>query len=113
GTTGPTAPARRPVSILPRGFLAPDGGAVRFGGRSIVGLPPHAICRLGLARTFQITRTFVRMTALENVRVGALARHPRAPEALARAREVVERVGLGARAGRGAGRPPAAARARA
>jgi branched-chain amino acid transport system ATP-binding protein len=39
------------------------------------------------------------MTVLENVRVGALARHPRVPEALDRARLVVERVGLGARAG--------------
>src|SRR5207302_419096 len=71
---------------------------VRFNGRSIVGLAPHAICRLGLARTFQIVRPFPHMTVLENVRVGALARHPRAPEALAQARDVVARVGLAGRA---------------
>jgi branched-chain amino acid transport system ATP-binding protein len=99
GLIGPNGAGKTTVFNLLSGFLAPDGGNVRFNGRSIVGLPPHAICRLGLARTFQITRPFARMTVLENVRVGALARHPQAPEALGRAREVVERVGLGARAG--------------
>ena len=99
GLIGPNGAGKTTVFNLLSGFLAPDGGDVRFNGRSIVGLPPHAICRLGLARTFQITRPFARMTVLENVSVGALARHPQAPEALARAREVVERVGLGARAG--------------
>ena len=98
GLIGPNGAGKTTVFNLLSGFLAPDGGDVRFNGRSIVGLPPHAICRLGLARTFQITRPFARMTVLENVRVGALARHPQAPEALGRAREVVERVGLGARA---------------
>ena len=99
GLIGPNGAGKTTVFNLLSGFLAPDGGDVRFNGRSIVGLPPHAICRLGLARTFQITRPFARMTVLENVRVGALARHPQTPEALGRAREVVERVGLGARAG--------------
>jgi branched-chain amino acid transport system ATP-binding protein len=99
GLIGPNGAGKTTVFNLLSGFLAPDGGEVRFNGRSIVGLAPHAICRLGLARTFQIARPFARMTVLENVRVGALARHPHAPEALGRAREVVERVGLGARAG--------------
>jgi len=99
GLIGPNGAGKTTVFNLLSGFLAPDAGDVRFGDRSIVGLPPHAICRLGLARTFQITRPFARMTVLENVRVGALARHPRAAEALDRAREVVERVGLGVRAG--------------
>jgi branched-chain amino acid transport system ATP-binding protein len=98
GLIGPNGAGKTTVFNLLSGFLAPDAGDVRFGDRSIVGLPPHAICCLGLARTFQITRPFARMTVLENVRVGALARHPRAAEALERAREVVERVGLGARA---------------
>ena len=97
GLIGPNGAGKTTVFNLLSGFLTPDAGDVRLGGRSIVGLAPHAICRLGLARTFQIVRPFPRMTVLENVRVGALARHPRASEALAIARDVVARVGLGAR----------------
>ena len=97
GLIGPNGAGKTTVFNLLSGFLTPDTGDVRLGGRSIIGLAPHAICRLGLARTFQIVRPFPRMTVLENVRVGALARHPRASEALGRARDVVARVGLGAR----------------
>ena len=97
GLIGPNGAGKTTVFNLLSGFLTADAGEVRFNGRSIVGLAPHAICRLGLARTFQIVRPFPRMTVLENVRVGALARHPRAPEALAQARDVVARVGLTAR----------------
>jgi len=98
GLIGPNGAGKPTVFNLLSGFLAPDGGEIVLDGRSIVGLPPHAICRLGLARTFQIVRPFPRMTVVENVRVGALARYPRAGEALARAHEVVARVGLGTRA---------------
>jgi branched-chain amino acid transport system ATP-binding protein len=97
GLIGPNGAGKTTVFNLLSGFLAPDAGDIRLDGRSIVGLAPHAICGLGLARTFQIVRPFPRMTVLENVRVGALARHPHAPDALARAREVLGRVGLAAR----------------
>ena len=97
GLIGPNGAGKTTVFNLLSGFLTPDAGDIVLEGRSIVGLAPHAICRLGLARTFQIVRPFPRMTVLENVRVGALARYPRAAEALDRARDVVARVGLGAR----------------
>jgi branched-chain amino acid transport system ATP-binding protein len=98
GLIGPNGAGKTTVFNLLSGFAAPDAGDIRFDGHPIGGLPPHAICRLGLARTFQIVRPFPRMTVLENVRVGALARHPQAGQALGRAHAVVERVGLGARA---------------
>jgi branched-chain amino acid transport system ATP-binding protein len=97
GLIGPNGAGKTTVFNLLSGFLTPDAGDIRLDGRSIVGLAPHAICGRGLARTFQIVRPFPRMTVLENVRVGALARHPHAPDALARAREVLGRVGLAAR----------------
>ena len=84
GLIGPNGAGKTTVFNLLSGFLTPDAGDIVLDGRSIVGLAPHAICRLGLARTFQIVRPFPRMTVLENVRVGALARSPRAGEALAR-----------------------------
>ena len=86
GLIGPNGAGKTTVFHLLSGFLAPDGGDVRFDGRSLAGLKPHAICRLGLARTFQIVRPFPHLSVWENVRVGALARRPRMAEARERAR---------------------------
>jgi branched-chain amino acid transport system ATP-binding protein len=58
-------------------------------------LLPHQVCRKGLARTFQISQSFPRLTALETVMVGALLRHPKRAEAERRAYEILDVVGLG------------------
>jgi len=81
----------------------PDAGQVRFRGRSIVGRRPHEVCALGIARTFQIVRPFPGLTVLRNVTVGALARHPHLRTAEARARAVLEEMGLAAKSDRPAG----------
>lgn len=98
GLIGPNGAGKTTVFNMLSGFLSPDRGKIRFGGRSIVGLKPHQICRLGMARTFQIVRPFPQLSVLDNVKVAALARHPAMAQALESARAVVERVGLGARA---------------
>jgi branched-chain amino acid transport system ATP-binding protein len=98
GLIGPNGAGKTTVFNLLSGFLAQDTGEVRFEGRSLTGLKPHAICALGLARTFQIVRPFPHLTVLENVRVGALARQPRMADAAARAGAVIEQVGLAAKA---------------
>jgi branched-chain amino acid transport system ATP-binding protein len=98
GLIGPNGAGKTTAFNLLSGFLAPDAGEVRFRGRSVLGLKPHVICALGLARTFQIVRPFPRLSVLDNVLVGALARHPDAADARGRARGVVERLGLGAKA---------------
>ncbi len=98
GLIGPNGAGKTTVFDLISGFLHSNTGEIRFGGRSIIGLKPHAICLLGLARTFQIVRPFPHLSVLANVQVGALARHPRAAEARDRARAVLDRVGLSAKA---------------
>ena len=98
GLIGPNGAGKTTVFNLLSGFLLPDAGEIRFRDHSIVGLKPHRICRLGLARTFQLTRPFPHLTVLENVRVGALVRTPSAGEAEARARRILSEVGLGLRA---------------
>ena len=97
GMIGPNGAGKTTVFNLLSGFLASDAGEVRFRGRRLHGLKPHEICRLGLARTFQIVRPFPQLSVVENVRIAALSRHPAMGDALDAARAVVERVGLGSR----------------
>jgi branched-chain amino acid transport system ATP-binding protein len=51
------------------GIYRPDGGSIVLDGRDIAGRPPHQVCRLGMARTFQNIRLFPEMTVLQNVLV--------------------------------------------
>ncbi len=94
GLIGPIGAGKTTAFHIISGFLAPDAGDVRFRGGSIVGLRPHPICHLGLTRTFQIVRPFPHLSVLENVRVGALARTGSPVQAAARARQVLQEVGL-------------------
>jgi branched-chain amino acid transport system ATP-binding protein len=97
GLIGPNGAGKTTVFHLLSGFHAPTEGVIRFKGASIVGAKPHAICRRGLARTFQIVQPFVNLTALENVMIGAFNRTDDVREARARAGQVLDFVGLGAR----------------
>ena len=75
------------------GFHRPTAGDVRFDGRSIAGLRPHQVCRLGMARTFQIVQPFPGLTVLDNAAVGAFTRHREVAAARAAARETLELSG--------------------
>ncbi len=97
GLIGPNGAGKTTVFHLLSGFYAPSAGTIRFKGVSVVGAKPHAICRRGLARTFQIVQPFVNLSALENVMVGAFNRTGDVKAARQRAVEVLDFVGLGAR----------------
>jgi branched-chain amino acid transport system ATP-binding protein len=100
GLIGPNGAGKTTAFNLISGFLKPDSGEVRLDGRSIVGLPPHAVCHAGLARTFQVVRPFPRLSVLDNVEVASLGRHPRRRDARAHASLVIGRVGLDGKAAR-------------
>ena len=93
---GPNGAGKSTLFSIVSGFVKPDAGSVRFHGRDITGLPPHEICRRGLARTFQIVQPFAAQTVCENVAVGAHLHVRARRDALARAEEVAARVGLAA-----------------
>jgi ABC-type branched-subunit amino acid transport system ATPase component len=67
---GPNGAGKSTLFNVVTGLYPPDDGDIRFAGRSIVGLPPHQITKLGVARTFQTVHLFPNMTVLENAMVG-------------------------------------------
>ena len=72
GVIGPNGAGKTTLLNVIAGFYSPTSGTVRLAGESIGGLSPDRICRKGLARTFQISRPFPGMSALENVMVAVI-----------------------------------------
>jgi branched-chain amino acid transport system ATP-binding protein len=70
GLIGPNGSGKTTLFNLISGLLRPDRGEIRFNGEDIAGLKSHAACQCGIARTFQLTKTFAHMTTLKNVMVG-------------------------------------------
>jgi len=91
---GPNGAGKTTTFHLIAGARQPGSGRIMFDGRDLAGLRPDARCRLGLARTFQITQPFQELSVTENVMVGAMMHHKRLPDARAAARRYVELVGL-------------------
>ncbi len=95
GLIGPNGAGKSTCFNVITSVYRPNAGTVRLDGRDIVGLQPHEVCRRGIARTFQLVRTFQRMTALQNVLVGAVYGKPHAgAKAETRALEALALVGL-------------------
>ena len=106
---GPNGAGKTTFFRLISGEMRPSSGRIWFDGRDITGLPQHQVARLGVAKSYQITNVFPHLTVLENVRV-AVQGHARAYDFWSkasdlrdvrwRAESLLERIGLGRKAGR-------------
>jgi len=108
GIMGPNGAGKTTCFNLLTGSHAPDRGSVTFEGRDITGLPPRAIARLGISRSFQIMNLFNDYSALDNVRVATPEVRERGFSMLQsfsgkdleeKGRSVLEQVGLSGREG--------------
>ena len=96
GLIGPNGAGKTTLFNAVAGAFKPSSGQVLFDGKDITGLSANAICRRGMARTFQVTRPFGAMTCLENVMVAAINRNPHKPRSFieSSARAKLKLVGL-------------------
>lgn len=104
GLIGPNGSGKTTLMNCVSGVYKPTRGSVRFNGRRIADVPTYAVCRLGIARTFQVVKPFANLTVRENVAVGAMygrnGGERGAKASFERAQELCEIVGLSHVAGR-------------
>ena len=72
GLMGPNGAGKTTLLNVIAGEYKPDSGTIKFKGHDITGLPPHKMCHLGIARTYQIPQPFVKLTVLQNIAVAAI-----------------------------------------
>ena len=94
GIIGPNGAGKTTLFNVVAGYYRPEEGRVLLEGRDVTGGPPHAVCRLGLTRTFQLVKPFGNLSVLDNVMIGSLTRLTRVRDARLDAERVIESCGL-------------------
>ncbi len=89
GLIGPNGAGKTTAFNMISGYYKPTEGQVFFDGQNVTGLRPDQICKLGLARTFQVVKPFPQLSVLDNVMIGAYNRTSDNDEARQRAREII------------------------
>jgi branched-chain amino acid transport system ATP-binding protein len=98
GLIGPNGAGKSTLFNMIAGLYAPTEGRILFEGADVTQLGAPQRCALGIARTFQVVKSFDSMSVVENVIVGSLVRSSSAGEARRKAYEVLGRCGLAGRA---------------
>jgi branched-chain amino acid transport system ATP-binding protein len=91
---GPNGAGKTTLFNMIAGAMAPDTGTITFAGAPIGGMTPDAVCRRGLARTFQLVRPFPALSVEENVIVGALLHRHDVAAAREQAQTLLRRLDL-------------------
>lgn len=112
GLIGPNGAGKTTAFNMISGYYRPDGGRVIFNGQDITGKRPDQVCKLGLARTFQVVKPFPHLSVLDNVIVGAYNRTGDKQVARRKAEEVLDFLGMASIAEQTAGSLPVAGRKR-
>jgi len=94
GLIGPNGAGKSTLVNIITGFDFPDKGTIHLGEENVTGWMPHRLGRRGLARTFQATHSFQRLTVRENIEVSALASGAEPAAAAATADRLLETLGL-------------------
>jgi branched-chain amino acid transport system ATP-binding protein len=97
GLIGPNGAGKTTLFNCLAGFHTPTSGSIVFEGEAFTRHAPESAARRGIARTFQIVRTFASLSALDNVMVGAMLHHKRVADARSLAEQTLAFVGLSAR----------------
>jgi branched-chain amino acid transport system ATP-binding protein len=98
GLIGPNGAGKSTLFNLIAGVMRPSEGTIRFDGEDVTALPPTARCKRGIARTFQVVKSFESMSVIDNVIVGSLVRTGSVSKARDKAIEVLDFTGLKHRA---------------
>ncbi|WP_170942025.1 ABC transporter ATP-binding protein [Noviherbaspirillum denitrificans] len=94
GLLGPNGAGKTTAFNLIAGFFQADEGDIRFEGKQIRGMLPYQVCSAGIARTFQLSKPFGGLSALENVMVGAFAQARSRTAAQDEAHAVLDFLGM-------------------
>jgi branched-chain amino acid transport system ATP-binding protein len=98
GLIGPNGAGKSTLFNLIAGVMRPTQGAIRFDSEDVTALPATARCKRGIARTFQVVKSFESMSVIDNVIVGSLVRTGSVSKARDKAIEVLDFTGLAHRA---------------
>lgn len=94
GLIGSNGAGKTTLFNMIAGALKPTSGKVIYFDKEIQGMSPHAICRHGIGRTYQIVRPFMNLTVLQNTMVGAMLHESNVAAAQKSSEAILEFVGL-------------------